>query len=142
MRHPLPSLSSCADFVCCSTHDLSELEQCAIAVDATYYLGQLLDNPPAHEPLLPALGGLTGIEAHINGDLDLWEKHHVIPFFVFDGQSVTGQDDVTLDRGLKANKKTDEAWNLYSQTAAEEAVNTFGANPGMMRRTASIKLST
>ena len=102
----------------CSTHDISELEQCAIAVDATYYLGQLLDNPPAQEPLLPALGGLTGIESHINEN------------FVFDGQSVTGQDDLALDRGLKANKKTDHAWALYSQTAAEEAVTTFGANPG------------
>ncbi|KAM5374860.1 hypothetical protein ACJZ2D_006204 [Fusarium nematophilum] len=116
-----------------STHDISELEQCAIAVDASYYLSQLLDNPPAHEPLLPALGGLTGIEAHINENLDLWEKSQIVPLFVFDGQSVTGQDDIALDRGLKANKKTDEAWSLYSQTAAEEAVTTFGANPGAFR---------
>ncbi|RSM15379.1 hypothetical protein CEP52_000916 [Fusarium oligoseptatum] len=116
-----------------STHDISELEQCAIAVDATYYLGQLLDNPPAQEPLLPALGGLTGIESHINENLDNWEKFHIVPFFVFDGQSVTGQDDITLDRALKANKKTDHAWALYSQTAAEEAVTTFGANPGAFR---------
>ncbi|KAL2676952.1 hypothetical protein Neosp_010719 [[Neocosmospora] mangrovei] len=116
-----------------STHDISELEQCAIAVDATYYLSQLLDNPPAQEPLLPALGGLTGIESHINENLDNWEKFHIIPFFVFDGQSLTGQDDLALDRGLKANKKTDHAWALYSQTAAEEAVTTFGANPGAFR---------
>ncbi|KPM44014.1 hypothetical protein AK830_g2566 [Neonectria ditissima] len=116
-----------------STHDLSELEQCAIAVDATYYLSQLLDNPPAHEPLLSALGGLTGIVPHINENLDIWEKHDITPFFIFDGQSVTGQDDISLERGLKANKKTDEAWNLYSQTAAEEAVTTFGANPGAFR---------
>ncbi|KAK7430380.1 hypothetical protein QQZ08_003128 [Neonectria magnoliae] len=113
-----------------STHDISELEQCALAVDATYYLSQLLDNSPAHEPLLSALGGLTGIIPHINENLDLWEKHNITPFFIFDGQSVTGQDDISLERGLKANKKTDEAWNLYSQTAAEEAVTTFGANPG------------
>ncbi|KAF4984339.1 hypothetical protein FZEAL_450 [Fusarium zealandicum] len=116
-----------------STHDIAELEQCAIAVDATYYLSQLLDNPPAHEPLLPALGGLTGIEAHINENLDLWDKSQIVPFFVFDGQSVTGQDEITLDHSLKANKKTDEAWTLYSQTAAEEAVTTFGANPGAFR---------
>lgn len=116
-----------------STHGISELEQCALAVDATYYLNQLLDNAPSHEPLLSALGGLTGIEAHINDNLDLWEKHHITPFFIFDGQSVSGQDDISLDRGLKANKKTDEAWDLYSKTAAEEAVTTFGANPGAFR---------
>ncbi|KAJ4268290.1 hypothetical protein NW762_002353 [Fusarium torreyae] len=113
-----------------STHDISELEGCAIAVDATYYLGQLLETPPAHEPLLSALGGLTGVEAHINQNLDLWAKFEIVPFFVFDGQPVTGQDDITLDRGLQANKKTDEAWNLYSQGAAEEAVTTFGTSPG------------
>ncbi|SCO83606.1 related to MKT1 protein [Fusarium oxysporum] len=116
-----------------STHDISELEGCAIAVDATYYLSQLLETPPAHEPLLSALGGLTGVEAHINQNLDLWAKSEIVPFFVFDGQPVTGQDDITLDRGLKANKKTDEAWNLYSQGAAEEAVTTFGTSPGAFR---------
>lgn len=79
---------------------------------------------------MSALGGLTGVEAHINQNLDLWAKNEIVPFFVFDGQPVTGQDDITLDRGLKANKKTDEAWNLYSQGAAEEAVSTFGTSPG------------
>lgn len=116
-----------------SIHDITELEECAIGVDATYYLSHLLDNSPSHEPLLSALGGLTGIEEHIVDNLDLWEKHNITPFFVFDGQSVTGQDDVSLERGLKANKKTDEAWRLYSQTAAEEAVSTFGANPGLFK---------
>ncbi|KAF5024887.1 hypothetical protein F66182_3045 [Fusarium sp. NRRL 66182] len=116
-----------------STHDLSELEGCAIAVDATYYLGQLLETSPAHEPLLSALGGLTGVEAHINQNLDHWANAEIVPFFVFDGQPVTGQDDITLERALRANKKTDEAWNLYSQTAAEEAVATFGTSPGAFR---------
>ena len=113
-----------------STHDISQLEGCAIAVDATYYLSQLLETPPAHEPLLSALGGLTGVESHISQNLDEWAKSDVVPFFVFDGQPVTGQDDITLDRGLKANKKTDEAWNLYFQGAAEEAVSTFGTSTG------------
>ena len=114
----------------CRTHDITELEDCAIAVDATYYLSHLLDNPPAHEPLLPALGGLTGIESHIDDNLNHWQKNRIVPFFIFDGQSITGQDDITLKRGLAANKKTDEAWNLYSQTEAEQAVTTFGANTG------------
>ncbi|KFA52642.1 hypothetical protein S40293_05462 [Stachybotrys chartarum IBT 40293] len=115
------------------SHDLSELEDCAIAIDATYYLGYLLDNPPASEPLLPALGGLTGIETHINENLAQWEKHRIVPFFIFDGQSIHGQDTISLKRALAANQKTDAAWALYSQTEAEQAVATFGANPGAFR---------
>lgn len=98
-------------------------------MDATYYLNLLLDTSPAHEPLLSALGGLTGIQAHINDNLDLWNKHRIVPLFVFDGQSIAGQDNVSLGRRRAANKKTDDAWNLYSQSRAEQAVATFGANP-------------
>ncbi|KAG6029643.1 hypothetical protein E4U41_000296 [Claviceps citrina] len=113
-----------------TSYDITELEDCSIAVDATYYLSQLLDTPPAHEPLLSALGGLTGIQTHINQNLDSWEKNNIVPFFVFDGQSMTGQDEVGLNRRIFANKKTDEAWALYSRSEAEQAVTTFGANPG------------
>ncbi|XWX02034.1 hypothetical protein V2A60_010066 [Cordyceps javanica] len=116
-----------------SSFDLSELDDCSLGVDATYYLGHILDTTPAHEPLLSALGGLTGITTHINQNLDLWKKHNITPFFIFDGQSITGQDEVSLKRGRAANSKTDEAWNLYSQSSAEQAVNTFGANPGAFR---------
>lgn len=116
-----------------SSFDLAELDNCAIAIDASYYLGHILDATTAHEPLLSALGGLTGINTHINQNLDLWEKSNIIPFFIFDGQSITGQDEVSLKRGRAANVKTEEAWNLYSQSSAEQAVNTFGANPGAFR---------
>lgn len=74
---------------------------------------------------------MTGITTHISENLDLWQKSNITPFFIFDGQSITGQDEVSLKRGRAANAKTDEAWNLYSQSSAEQAVNTFGANPGM-----------
>ncbi|PQK14990.1 hypothetical protein BB8028_0005g05080 [Beauveria bassiana] len=116
-----------------SSFDLAELDNCAIAIDASYYLGHILDATTAHEPLLSALGGLTGINTHIKQNLDLWEKSNIIPFFIFDGQSITGQDEVSLKRGRAANVKTEEAWNLYSQSSAEQAVNTFGANPGAFR---------
>jgi hypothetical protein len=113
-----------------STHDIAELEDCAIAIDATYYLSHLLENPPALEPLLPALGGLTGIEPHINESLALFEKFNIVPLFIFDGQAIHGQDSISLKRGIAANQKTDEAWQLYFQGEAEQAVSTFGANPG------------
>ncbi|OAA72269.1 XPG I-region protein [Cordyceps fumosorosea ARSEF 2679] len=116
-----------------TSFDLAELDGCSVAIDATYYLGYLLDNSSAHEPLLPALGGLTGITTHINQNLDLWGKSNITPFLVFDGLSITGQDEVSLKRARAANAKTDEAWNLYSQSSAEQAVNTFGGNPTAFR---------
>jgi hypothetical protein len=106
------------------------LEDCAIGVDASYYLRQLLDSSAANEPLLSALGGLTGIKEHIDENLDLWAKHKITPLFVFDGQSVTGQDDISMKRARAANRKTDEAWNLYSNSEAHAAVSAFGASPG------------
>ncbi|KAK4067032.1 uncharacterized protein Triagg1_8032 [Trichoderma aggressivum f. europaeum] len=115
-----------------NTYDITELEDCAIAVDASYYLSLLLDTQPSHEPLLTALGGLTGIQFNIRQNLDLWDKHRIIPFFIFDGQSIVGQDEIALKRGRAANQKTDQAWELYSQTEAEQAVTAFGANPGKL----------
>ena len=127
-------------FVAASTYDLSGLEDCAIGIDASYYLHLFLDKSPFHEPLLPALGGLTGIENHIDADLDQWQANKITPFFVFDGQSLVGQDEVSVRRARAANKKTDEAWDLYFQSQAEQAVNAFGANSGawqLVPRTAS-----
>lgn len=113
-----------------STLNVSDLEDCAIAVDATYYLQLFLDTPPSHEPLLSALGGLTGLDSHIRTDLEQWAAHKVIPFFIFDGQSLYGQDQVSVKRGKAANQKTEEAWSLYSKGEAEQAVSAFGANSG------------
>lgn len=114
----------------CRTHDLSEIEDCAIAIDATYYIQLFLDTPPFHEPLLPALGGLTGIQSHIEKDLDLFKAHRITPFFIFDGQVLVGEDDVSAKKGRQTIEKTNEAWDLYFNGTAEKAVTTFGANIG------------
>ncbi|KAL2025036.1 hypothetical protein VTK56DRAFT_38 [Thermocarpiscus australiensis] len=107
-------------------HPLSEIEDTAIAVDATYYLQLHLDVLPGNEPLLPALGGLTGIQGRIENELDQWKAHRVTPFFIFDGQSIIGQDEVSVKRGLENNVKTDIAWELYFNSRADEAVAAFG----------------
>ncbi|KAK7967435.1 XPG N-terminal domain-containing protein [Apiospora aurea] len=110
--------------------DISQLKDNAVAVDASYYLQLFLDNIPFHEPLLPALGGLTGIESHIEVDLDSWDANKTIPFFIFNGQAVEGQDEVSVQRGKKANAKTDEAWDLYFKSEAHSAVAAFGTSRG------------
>lgn len=114
-----------------SAHPLSDIEDCAIAVDATYYLQLHLDVLPGNEPLLPALGGLTGIQGRIENDLDQWKAHRVTPFFIFDGQSMTGQDETAVKRGLENIAKTDIAWELYFNSRADEAVAAFGQNISM-----------
>ncbi|RXG44963.1 hypothetical protein VDGE_01360 [Verticillium dahliae] len=116
-----------------TTANVSDLEDCAIAVDATYYLQLCLDSPPSREPLLSALGGLTGLDFHIRQDLEQWNAHKITPLFIFDGQTLHGQDEVAALRGKAANKKTDEAWNLYAKGEAEQAVTAFGANSGAFR---------
>ncbi|KAF9881057.1 putative XPG domain-containing protein [Colletotrichum karsti] len=116
-----------------STHNVSELDDCAIAIDATYYLQLFLDTPPAHEPLLPALGGMTGIEYHLRADIEQWKANNITPFFIFDGQSLAGQEEVAVQRGKLANQKTNEAWSLYFNSEAEKAVTAFGQNSGAFR---------
>lgn len=77
---------------------------------------------------------MTGIEHHLRADIDQWKAHKIVPFFIFDGQSVTGQEEVAVQRGRTANQKTDEAWKLYFNSHAQEAVDAFGANSGMHSR--------
>ncbi|KAK3326309.1 hypothetical protein B0H66DRAFT_155395 [Apodospora peruviana] len=92
----------------------------------------MLNTHPSNEPLLTALGGPTGLKHHLEEDLDQWTTHNVTPFFVFDGQSITGQDEVTLKRGREAVEKTNIAWEMYFNNRAEEAVSAFGAIEGML----------
>ncbi|KAK3685928.1 PIN domain-like protein [Podospora appendiculata] len=114
-------------------HPLSELDDCSIAIDATYYLQNLLDAPPVIEPLIPALGVVAAIQGRLEGELELWKAHRVTPFFVFDGQSVIGQDEIAVERGRDGIKKTDYAWELYFNGEANEAVVAFGSNTGAFR---------
>ena len=113
------------------THGIDLVSDTSIAICATYYLHLFLDNPPYHEPLLSALGGLTGIEAHLSKDIDMFKEHGMIPFFIFDGQNMVGQAETTVKNSRLANQKTDEAWEQYFASRAEDAVASFGANGGM-----------
>ncbi len=116
-------------------HPLNELEDCAIAVDATYYLQLHLDVLPGNEPLLPALGGLTGIQGRIENELDQWKAHRITPLFIFDGQSMAGQDETLVKRGLENCVKTDVSWDLYFNGRADEAVSASGRAPVRLGKT-------
>jgi hypothetical protein len=113
------------------SHPVADLEDHTIAIDATYYIQLQLDAQPL-EPLLSALAGLTGIQKRLEEDLDQWEKHKIRPFFIFDGQPLVGQDEVSTLKSRQANKKTDFAWDLYFNGQANEAVAAFGQNTSMV----------
>lgn len=106
------------------------LEDHAIAVDATYYLHLQLDSQPS-EPLLSALGGVTGIQSRIENDLNQWQANNVIPFFIFDGQNLKGQDEVNIRRAREGIAQTDRAWEQYFNGQADAAVQSFGENTSM-----------
>ncbi|CAK7204049.1 hypothetical protein SEUCBS139899_006800 [Sporothrix eucalyptigena] len=109
------------------SHDVSALEDTAIAIDATYFIKQMLEHSPSHEPLMCALAGLTGIHMHLENELNQWKAHKVTPFFIFEGLPVVGQDQVTIQSGLRDIQRTNEAWDLYFAGRASEAVAAFGA---------------
>ncbi|KAI0875010.1 hypothetical protein GGS24DRAFT_318395 [Hypoxylon argillaceum] len=113
-----------------ATAAVSELDDATVVVDASYYLQLFLANAPYQEPLLPALGGLTGVQSHIESDLDSWKANNTTPFFIFNGQSIVGSDEIAIQRGMRAIVGTDEAWNLYFQSQANEAVSAFGSHKG------------
>ncbi|KAB5575821.1 nuclease-like protein [Coniochaeta sp. 2T2.1] len=114
---------------------VSEIKDCAIAIDATYYIQDQIhvDADASNEPLYPALGGIFGFAKRVEQDLDQWAAHGVTPFFVFDGQVLVGQDEISRKKGLAAIEQTNTAWELYFSNNANEAVASFGRNIGAVR---------
>lgn len=107
----------------------SELDDAHIGVEATSYLQNMIDKPPAHEPLLAALGGdpMT-FKQHIEDELDLWKQYNMTPIFVFEGQASVGKDEMALAKAKAALVQTQRAWELYGNNHPDEAVKAFGAS--------------
>ncbi|KAH8801549.1 hypothetical protein F5884DRAFT_518715 [Xylogone sp. PMI_703] len=107
----------------------SDMQGAVIGVEATSYLQHMIDEPPAHEPLLAALGGSPiGLKEHIRNELDQWKSNGMKPIFVFDGQSIMGKEDMALRNAKSALLKTQTAWDLYADNHPEDAVKAFGAS--------------
>ncbi|CCU75030.1 XPG N-terminal domain-containing protein [Blumeria hordei DH14] len=89
----------------------------------------MVNNGPAHEPLLTALGGdPISLEYYIEHELDKWSENKITPLFVFDGQSIIGKDEMTLRNSRAALLKTQLAWKLYGDHQPNDAVKTFGSS--------------
>jgi hypothetical protein len=112
-----------------SSMPFADLENAVIGVEASAYLKLMIEEPPAHEPLLAALGGdPIGLKYHIENELDKWRDNNMTPVFVFEGQSVVGKDDMTLRNARAALAKTESAWAKYAENKPDDAVKAFGAS--------------
>lgn len=98
-----------------------------IAVEASHYLQQLIDQPPTNEPLLSALGGFPlALRKHIESDLAQWKEANLEPFFVFEGMSTIDREEKELKNAKEATTLTNKAWGLYTDNKATAAVAAFG----------------
>jgi hypothetical protein len=107
----------------------TDTQNAVIGIEATHYLKHMIDEPPAVEPLLAALGGEPiALRHYIEEELDRWEEHGMKPLFVFDGQSVVGKDDMSFRNAKKSLNRTQKAWELYVDNQPTDAVKSFGAS--------------
>ncbi|KAI0796178.1 PIN domain-like protein [Abortiporus biennis] len=120
------------------THPLSVLSDSRLGIDASYYLNQLIENPPSKEPLLAATGGLPlALTQRIESDLRALEKLHIKPVFVFPGlipnrrwkqqhqQQQFEQNEAMRDRR--------EAWTKYEQGQEDAATKLFETRSGLQQ---------
>ncbi|KAF2718908.1 hypothetical protein K431DRAFT_123914 [Polychaeton citri CBS 116435] len=107
---------------------LEQLKGSRVAIDAEDFLNALLSTSPTREPLLPALGGLPfALEHHVDHHLQSFQSADITPIFVFNGLDLACRDRRTISReSIKASRSLEEAWSLYTQTRAQEAVEEFG----------------
>ncbi|KAG8788712.1 hypothetical protein FRC12_014285 [Ceratobasidium sp. 428] len=113
------------------TLPLSTLADSRLGIDASHYLGNLLESPLTREPLLAATGGLPlSLASRIESDLRALEKLHIKPVFVFPGLSpnkriskMTPQQQAS--KQMEAAQARRDAWNCYENNLTEQATKLF-----------------
>lgn len=117
----------------------ADAQNAVIGVEATYYLKHMIEDPPASEPLLAALGGEPiALRHHIVQELDKWKENGMTPLFVFDGQSVVGKEDMALRNAKGSLVRTQKAWELYVDNQPTDAVKSFGSSGTLISTTGVI----
>lgn len=107
---------------------LDQLKGKRVVVDAEDFLETVLTSQISREPLLPALGGLPfALRKHVDAYIANFNENNISPTFIFNGLDLACKDRSTIARDSRlAARSLDEAWNLYSQSRADEAVAEFG----------------
>ncbi|KAF5360086.1 hypothetical protein D9758_007578 [Tetrapyrgos nigripes] len=109
------------------TLNLSVLSDSRLGIDASYYLQNLLDNPPSREPLLAATGGLPlALTQRIESDLRILEKLRIKPVFVFSGLSPNKKwkPHYSLEYNEACRDRRD-AWEKYETEQEDAATKLF-----------------
>lgn len=107
---------------------VEQLKDKHIVIDAEDFLETILTSHASREPLLPALGGLPfALRKHVDAYIANFKGANITPTFVFNGLDLACKDRTAIARDSRlAARSLDEAWNLYSQSRADEAVAEFG----------------
>jgi hypothetical protein len=114
--------------MCLSYEHLAPLKGYTVAVEARWYLQNLLDSS-AKEPLVSALGGLPfALKSHFEADLEKWKTAGITPLFVFEGLSLFGEDDISIRVAKEASTSMQEGWELYAASDPNRAVTAFGSS--------------
>ncbi|KAI9763500.1 MAG: hypothetical protein M1835_007801, partial [Candelina submexicana] len=113
------------------TLPLADLTDAFIGIEAAHYLDRLLKFH-AKEPLLSALGGFPfSMKRTIEDDLEILQTLRITPIFFFNGIDV-GNKDLLLKDLSDAAQSNAQAWEMYDQHQAQQAVDTFG-NSGSVK---------
>ncbi|KAG9223684.1 hypothetical protein CCMSSC00406_0004975 [Pleurotus cornucopiae] len=110
-----------------TTLPLSTLSDSRLGIDASYYLQNLLDNPPTREPLLAATGGLPlALTQRIESDLRALEKLRIKPVFVFPGLIPNKRwKQPNQMENTEACRDRRDAWAKYEAGQEEAATKLF-----------------
>ena len=105
------------------TLPLSVLSDSRLGIDAAHYLHNLLDCPPAREPLLAATGGPPlALVQRIESDLRVLEKLRIKPVFVFPGLTPNKKMKPQLAQEYaEAVRDRQNAWGKYENGQEEAA---------------------
>lgn len=110
------------------TSNIDDIRGKRLLIDAEHLLDTLLTAQPSREPLLPALGGLPfALKKHVDAYLQGVKDAELKATFVFEGVTPECKDRAAIAReSRQAAASLNEAWSLYGQGKADNAVAEFG----------------
>lgn len=134
-RHVDKYLLHHLDYITERKHDqtlpLSTLADSRLGIDASHYLGNLLESPLTREPFLAATGGLPlSLASRIESDLRALEKLHIKPVFVFPGlppskRITKNTPQQHAAKQMEAIQARRDAWSHYEGGLTDQATKLF-----------------
>lgn len=134
-KHVVEHILHCLDYITERKYDqtlpLSTLADSRLGIDASHYLGNLLESPLTREPFLAATGGLPlSLASRIESDLRALEKLHIKPVFVFPGlppskRITKNTPQQHAAKQMEAIQARRDAWTHYESGNTDQATKLF-----------------